>query len=106
MENNQFERFVTSIFICHAETGKEIMGFFNRESWDEVLEAERDTYDDAQRITIGLVITIDDVQYKVVDIQFKLLEKSIKDLSEWGGDQYSPSLVNCVLAIGVEKINS
>jgi hypothetical protein len=105
----EFEKFVCSIIICHEETGKPISVIYNRESFDAVLNIERDSFDDDQYIRIGDILTIDETRYKVTGSQFHLSQYKLDENKQMKGDSmYSETPANptnCYLAVGVERLD-
>lgn len=99
MENLQVR-----IFIQH-EKGATIAYLYNRESFD-LLNIERQTYDDSQFIEIGNIIEFEGKKYIVKSINFKMEKKLHKTDNSIGINLYSPtdlSDFNCQIGVFVDN---
>lgn len=79
----------TRILLSHVQ-GARIAYFYNRESFD-LLNIDRQTYDNSQFVEIGQKIEYDGVRYIVKNINVKLEEKTFKMNNEYGVNLYSPT---------------
>jgi len=79
----------TRILLRHTQ-GATIAYFYNRESFD-LLNIDRQTYDNSQFVEIGQNIEYNGVQYVVRNINIKLEEKTFQMNNEYGVNLYSPT---------------
>lgn len=98
------EQLLVRISLRHTQ-GAQIAYFYNRESFD-ILNIERQTYDNSQFIEIGDIIEYSGERYKVIKINFQLDEHFHKVDNHYGVNLYSPtdlSDFNCQIGIFVEN---
>jgi hypothetical protein len=85
--------------------GAQIAYFYNRESFN-MLNIERQTYDNSQFIEIGDIIEYCGKRYKVRNINLKMDEHFHKVDNRYGVNLYSPTDLsdwNCQIGVFVES---
>lgn len=104
----QLEKFVCYIEIYNEKTKEILHQFFNRESFDETLDIERDEFDNDQYIFTGDILSTDGRKYKVIDISFYLNEYKLNESRDMNGDapySVTPAIpTNCSVRLGVEPL--
>ena len=109
MTDDQLEKLYARILISHKDGG-EIVYIYNRPVLDGVLNLQRHTYDNSQFISIGDILTIDEVKYKVVNVNVKMYDR-IHDMvsaRQYGINVYSPTEptnYNLQIGVFVEKLD-
>ena len=94
------------ILIQHKQ-GATIAYLYNREAFD-LLEIEKQTYDNSQFIEIGQILKIEGKKYRVESINFKMEEKLYEMNNQYGINIYSPtdpSDFNCQIGVFVNQLD-
>lgn len=80
---------------------------YDREYFDEILNVERQDYDNSQFIEVGQILAIENIKYKVVSINFKF-EDHLHEMNSGAVTKHRQSSdhsnFNCQIGVFVEKI--
>ncbi|WP_353084389.1 hypothetical protein [Flavobacterium sp.] len=112
MDTKKLEPFLTRILFKYQDTEtqamREIAYIYNREALDHLLNIKKQTYDNSQFIEIGDIITLEEYKCKVMNINFKLEEKTYDKSGGYGINMHSPTDpndFNCQIGVFVERID-
>jgi len=93
------------ILLKHVQ-GATIAYFYNRESFD-LLNIEKETYDESQFVEIGSILEFEGTKYKVEKINFKMEKQLFEADNRYGVNLYSPtdpSDFNCQIGVFVDNL--
>lgn len=103
------ERFFARIlFKYYGDNQREICYIYNRQDLDDLLNIERQEWDNSQFISIGDTVTLEGYKCKVVKINFKLFEHYYDMNNPKGINIFSPSDptdYNCQVGVFVERLD-
>ena len=96
------------LFSYSGDDERSICYIYNREDLDNLLNIEKQQWDNSQFISIGDIVTLEGYRCEVVRMNFKLEEKIQIMNNDYGINLLSPSDptdFNCQLGIFVKRIS-